>query len=184
MSTLSQNGLSQIWFAWVHPFRKTRFFAKATLYAPRMPADPFARSAVSSQRSLLTAQFSRSAVSIIPSKPGRAPGVGPLGPQRRAPLGGRGPRFYAPKGPLRGPWAQGGGRLRRPWAHGGRWDDFEAILNGMFFRWCFAPSHPCIAEVGQNRIHFLTSEALKEGFFCSDALTRSPSKGRRIWRCF
>ena len=39
------------------------------------------------------------------------------------------------------------GRLRRP--YGGRWDDFEAILNGMFFRWRFAPSHPCIAEVGQ-----------------------------------
>ena len=42
---------------------------------------------------------------------------------------------------------------------GGRWDDFEAIPNGMFFRWRFAPGHPCIAEVGQNRTHFLTYEA-------------------------
>ena len=76
-------------------------------YAPRMPADPFARSAVSSQRSLLAAQFSRSAVSIIPSKPGRAPGVGPLGPQRRPPLGGAlGPAFTHRRA-LRGPWAQG-----------------------------------------------------------------------------
>ena len=41
---------------------------------------------------------------------------------------------------------------------GGRWDDFEAAPNGMFFRWRFALSHPCIAEVGQNWIHFLTCE--------------------------
>ncbi len=40
---------------------------------------------------------------------------------------------------------------------------FEAIPNGMFFRWRFAPSHPCIAEVGQNRTHFLTSGTLDEG---------------------
>ena len=44
-----------------------------TLYVPRLPADPFARSAVSPQRISLAAQFSRSAVSVIPSKPGRAP---------------------------------------------------------------------------------------------------------------
>ena len=43
------------------------------IYALRMPADPFARSAVSPQRSLLAAQFSRSAVSVIPSKLGRGP---------------------------------------------------------------------------------------------------------------
>ena len=81
------------------PFFAT-FFEDRFFYAPRMPADPFARSAVSSQRSLLAAQFSRSAVSIIPSKPGRAPGVGPLGPQRRGPLRGPGAHFYAPKGPF------------------------------------------------------------------------------------
>ena len=55
-----------------------------TLYAPRLPADPFARSAVSPQRNLLAAQSPRSAVSIIPSKPGRAPGVG-QGPQKKGP---------------------------------------------------------------------------------------------------
>ena len=55
-----------------------------TLYAPRLPADPFARSAVYPQRNLLAAQSPRSAVSIIPSKPGRAPGVG-QGPQKKGP---------------------------------------------------------------------------------------------------
>jgi hypothetical protein len=55
-----------------------------TLYAPRLPADPFARSAVSPQRNLLAAQSPCSAVSIIPSKPGRAPGVG-QGPQKKGP---------------------------------------------------------------------------------------------------
>ena len=67
------------------------FFEDRFFYAPRMPADPFARSAVSSQRSLLAAQFSRSAVSIIPSKPGRAPGVG-QGAQIRGPRAPGGPR--------------------------------------------------------------------------------------------
>ena len=89
------------------------------IYAPRMPADPFARSAVSSQRSLLAAQFSRSAVSIILSKPGRAPGVGPLGTQRRCPMEAWGPLLRT-EGPLRGPWA-----------HGDRWDDFGAIPSGV-----------------------------------------------------
>ena len=80
-----------------------------------MPADPFARSAVSSQRSLLAAQFSRSAVSIIPSKPGRAPGVGPLGPKEGPPWGALGPTFThrrAPSGPL------GPGALRPPLGEG------------------------------------------------------------------
>ena len=54
------------------------------LYAPRLPADPFVRSAVSPQRNLLAAQSPCSAVSIIPSKPGRAPGVG-QGPQKKGP---------------------------------------------------------------------------------------------------
>ena len=73
-----------------------------------MPADPFASSAVSSQRSVLAAQFSRSAVSVIPSKPGRAQGwdpgpgtpkKGPPGPPRVA-QGPRGPG--GPSGPLGG----------------------------------------------------------------------------------
>ena len=69
------------------------------VYAPRMPADPFARSAVSSQRSLLAAQFSRSAVSTIPSKPGRAPGVDPWDPKEGVPWGGWGPLLRT-EGPL------------------------------------------------------------------------------------
>ena len=56
-----------------------------------MPADPFARSAVSPQRSLLAAQSPRSAVSVIPSKPGRAPGVGPKKGGPRAQGRARGP---------------------------------------------------------------------------------------------
>ena len=66
--------------------------------APRIPADPFARSADSSQRSLLVAQFSRSAVSAIPSKPGRAQGWA-KGPKERAP-GPHGEGQGAPSGPL------------------------------------------------------------------------------------
>ena len=57
---------------------KIQFF-----YAPRIPADPFARSAVSPQRSSRAAQFSRSAVSAIPSKPGRAQGWA-KGPKQKA----------------------------------------------------------------------------------------------------
>jgi len=49
----------------------------------RAPADPFARTAVYSQRSLLAAQFSRSAVSVLPSKPGRAQGWA-KGPMQKA----------------------------------------------------------------------------------------------------
>ena len=80
-----------------------------------MPADPFARSAISSQRSLLAAQFSRSAVFVIPSKPGRAPGGGPGTPMKGPP----GPRE--------------GGAFGALGAHGGHWDDSEAIPNGVLY---------------------------------------------------
>ena len=78
-----------------------------------MPADPFARSAVSSQRSLLAAQFSRSAVSVIPSKPGRAQGwdPGPGTPRRvpRAPQGWpKGQGAQGPRGPFGAPGPRGG----------------------------------------------------------------------------
>ena len=99
------------------------FWRGSTLYAPRLPADPFARSAVSPQRNLLAAQSPRSAVSFIPSKPGRAPGVG-QGPQKKGPgaegargrralrarTGGRALRARGPFGPL-GPFGAQGGRL-------------------------------------------------------------------------
>ena len=50
------------------------------------------------------------------------------------------PRLYVPKGPLRGPWAQGCA--------------FGVLMGAVgmiskLFRWRFAPSHPCIAEVRQ-----------------------------------
>ena len=114
-------------------------FFRLTFYAPRMPADPFARSAVSSQRSLLAAQFSRSAVSIIPSKPGRAQGwdpgpgtpkKGPPGPPRVA-QGPRGPG--GPSGPLGGKGAFGA-----LGAHWGHWDNSEAIPNGIVLRFHLA----------------------------------------------
>ena len=79
----------------------------------RAPADPFARSAVSSQRSLLAAQFSRSAVSVLPSKPGRAQGwaKGPMqkaqGQRAQGTKGPFGP--FGPRGPS-GPWAPSGPR--------------------------------------------------------------------------
>ena len=85
----------------------------------RAPADPFARSAVSSQRSLLAAQFSRSAVSVLPSKPGRVQGWA-KGPMQKAqgqraqgtkgPFGPFGPR--GPSDPL-GPFGAQGGALIR-----------------------------------------------------------------------
>ena len=104
---------------------------RRTLYAPRLPADPFARSAVCPQRNLLAAQSPRSAVSIIPSKPGRAQGWA-KGPKKRAqgPRGGQGAQGAAraarahgrtrasragalrAPGPLRGP---GGALLWGPW---------------------------------------------------------------------
>ena len=123
----------------------SRPFRRLTLYAPRMPADPFARSAVSSQRSVLAAQFSRSAVSIIPSKPGRAQGwdpgpgtpkKGPPGPPRVA-KGPRGP-FGAP-GP-RGPFGPPGGKgaFGALGAHWGHWDNSEAIPNGIVLRFHLA----------------------------------------------
>ena len=126
-------------------------------------AAQFLRSAAYSQRNFLAAQFL-----LFLANRGGPQGWDPWDPKEGPPWGGMGPAFThrrAPSGPL-GP----GGR-----AHGGRWDDFEfeAILNGMFFRWCFAPSHPCIAEVGQNRIHFLTPEALKEEFRKSEGPARS-----------
>ena len=68
----------------------------------RAPADPFARSAVSSQRSLLAAQFSRSAVSVLPSKPGRAQGWA-KGPMQKA----QGQRAQGTKGPF-GPFGPRG----------------------------------------------------------------------------
>ena len=98
-----------------------------TLYAPRLPADPFARSAVSPQRNLLAAQSPRSAVSVIPSKPGRAQGWA-KGPQKKGPgaqggvkgprgrralrarTGGRALRARGPFGPL-GPFGAQGARL-------------------------------------------------------------------------
>ena len=79
----------------------------------RAPADPFARTAVSSQRSLLAAQFSRSAVSVLPSKPGRAQGwaKGPMqkaqGQRAQGTKGPFGP--FGPRGPS-GPWAPSGPR--------------------------------------------------------------------------
>ena len=78
----------------------------------RAPADPFARSAVSLQRSLLAAQFSRSAVSVLPSKPGRAQGwaKGPCKrPRAKGPKGPKGPLGPLGQGALRGP-----GPLRGP----------------------------------------------------------------------
>ena len=39
----------------------------------------------------------------------------------------------------------------------------------------FSDGVSSLAEVERNRIHFLTSEALEEGSFCSDALT--PEQG-------
>ena len=74
----------------------------------------------------------------------KAPGDGAFGAAR---AGGRALRARGAQGALRAPWE--GGAFGALGAHGGRWDDFEVIPNGMFFRWRFAPSHPCIAEVGQ-----------------------------------
>ena len=75
----------------------------------RAPADPFARTAVYSQRSLLAAQFSRSAVSVLPSKPGRAQGWA-KGPMQKA----QGQRAQGTKGPF-GPFGHlGQGALRGP----------------------------------------------------------------------
>ena len=94
-----------------HTFRDLVIYID--LYAPRLPADPFARSAVSSQRSLLAAQFSRSAVSVLPSKPGRAQGwaKGPMqkaqGQRAQGTKGPFGP--FGPRGPS-GPWAPSGPR--------------------------------------------------------------------------
>ena len=94
---------------------------RRTLYAPRLPADPFARSAVSPQRNLLAAQSPCSAVSIIPSKPGRAPGVG-QGPQKKGP-GAQG-RPGGPGGGARCARARADARFARggpsgPWAPSG-----------------------------------------------------------------
>ena len=109
--------------------RKTRAKPKSVqgpsrgrfLYAPRLPADPFARSAVSPQRNLLAAQSPCSAVSIIPSKPGRAPGVG-QGPQKKGP-GAQG-RPGGPGGGARCARARADARFARggpsgPWAPSG-----------------------------------------------------------------
>ena len=74
----------------------------------RAPADPFARTAVSSQCSLLAAQFSRSAVSVLPSKPGRAQGWA-KGPMQKA-QGQKAQGTKGPFGPL-GPFGAQGGRL-------------------------------------------------------------------------
>ena len=97
------------------PFRDLVFYVDfmLTLYAPRLPADPFARSAISPQRSLLAAQSPRSAVSFIPSKPGRAQGwaKGPMqkaqGQRAQGTKGPFGP--FGPRGPS-GPWAPSGPR--------------------------------------------------------------------------
>ncbi len=84
----------------------------------RAPADPFARSAVS-QRSLLAAQFSRSAVSVLPSKMGRAQGwaKGPMqkaqGQRAQGTKGPFGP--FGPRGPS-GPWAPSGPKGGRVYA--------------------------------------------------------------------
>ena len=105
-------------------------------------AAQFLRSAAYSQRNFLAAQFL-----LFLANQGGPQGWDPWDPKEGPPWGGPGPRFYAPKGPFGAPGPRGG-RLRRPWAHWGRWDDFEAAPNGMFLRWCFNTSHPCIAEVG------------------------------------
>ena len=89
----------------------------------RAPADPFARDAVSSQRSLLAAQFSRSAVSVLPSKPGRAQGWA-KGPIQKA----QGQRAQGTKGPF-GPFGPRG--PSGPWAPWGRLYARNAIPNGI-----------------------------------------------------
>ena len=91
------------------PFRDPLFYVDSSTL--RAPADPFARTAVYSQRSLLAAQFSRSAVSVLPSKPGRAQGwaKGPMqkaqGQRAQGTKGPFGP--FGPRGPS-GPWAPSG----------------------------------------------------------------------------
>ena len=72
-----------------------------------MPADPFARIAISSQRSLLEAQFSRSAALSFLANRG--------GPQE------------GPETPNKGPQGPGD-----PGGPGGHWDDSEVIPNGCF----------------------------------------------------
>ena len=76
------------------------------LYAPRLPADPGARS-----------EFTRSEFLLFLAKWGGPKGQGVQGPKGQGvpsgPLGGRAPS--APLGPM-----------------GGHWDDYEAIPHGMF----------------------------------------------------
>ena len=80
-----------------------------------MPADPFARIAISSQRSLLEAQFSRSAaLSFLANRGG--------------PQGGAGTPNKGPQGPG-DPGGPGGGAFGALGAH---WDDSEVIPNGCF----------------------------------------------------
>ena len=90
--------MAQIWLK--HEKQELALAAQANSPVKKLPADPFARSAVSSQRSLLAAQFSGSAVSIFSSKPGRAQGWA-KGPKER-------PRAKGPKGP-KGPSGPFGG---------------------------------------------------------------------------
>ena len=137
-----------------------RLFTLRACPPTHLHAAQFLRSAAYSQRNFHAAQFL-----LFLANWGGPQGWDPWDPKEGPPWGPWAPLLRT-EGPLRGPWAQGGGRLRRPWAHGGRWDDSEAAPNGMFFRWRFALSHRCIAEVGQNRTHFLTSEALLIAFRC------------------
>ena len=120
----------------------------------RAPADPFARSAVSSQRSLLAAHFFRSAVSVLPSKPGRAHGCA-KGPMQKAqgqraqgtkgPFGPFGPR--GPSGPL-APFGAQGGRLYATNAIPNEWNPYKGskcanILNKSRTRKRSAVSFAC-----------------------------------------
>ena len=121
------------------PFPKFDSFTIRAYPPTHFHAAQFLRSAAYSQRNLIAAQFL-----LFLANQGGPQGWDPWDPKEGPPWGPWAPLLRT-EGPLRGPWAQGGPspppgvrRLRRPWAHGGRWDDFEAIANGMFFRWCIA----------------------------------------------
>ena len=121
--------------AQIHTFRD--LLRTSTLYAPRMPADPLARSEMT--RSCI---LSPRAMLFLAHWGG--PQRGDPGPQeggsksRRGPIG---PHWGERLRRLWGPRAQGGpsgplgkGAFGALEAHGGHWDDSEAIPNGMFSR--------------------------------------------------